>query len=119
MAIVISHRLTSVLLTLGEEFVASAQAISLTDASEGEDVRGREGEGDMIACKACDQRLPLRERGVTCGVLGEEGLRFGLTTGDVVKAREKRDRLEGVVLGLTADMPSGDRGAGDVGVLLG
>lgn len=103
---VISHLEMSVLLTVGEESVASAHAMSLMEANEGELARGSEGDGDMMACSACDQRLLFRVRGVACGVLGEDGLRFGLGTGELANARAKRDRLEGVVLGLVGDAMS-------------
>lgn len=72
-----------------------------------------------MACKACDHLLPFRERGVACCVLGEEGLRFGLITGEPENARTSRDRLDGVVLGLVGDVTSTNPDKGEVGVLRG
>lgn len=74
--------------------------MSLTDASEGDVALASDGDGDIMACRACDHLLPLLVRGVVCGVLGEEGLRVGLSTGDEANARARRERLEGVVFGL-------------------
>lgn len=97
--------------------MASAQAISLTDASEGDVALASDGDGDMMACKACDHLLPLLERGVACGVRGEEGLRFGLITGDDAKARARRERLEGVVVGLVGWEMCALAAEGEVAVL--
>lgn len=116
-AMVISHLETSVLLTVGDELVASAHVISCIEARDGDAVRGSEGEGDMIACNACDQRRLFLVRGVACGVLGEDGLRFGLTTGEPVNARAKRERLEGVVFGLVGWIEADGGESGDVGVV--
>lgn len=94
-AATISQRLTSLLLTIGDDEVDSAQATSLAEAKVGSCSRVNEGDGERIACRACDHLLPLLDLGVICGG-GEAGdPRMGLIGGDSVKARTSLARREG------------------------